>query len=90
MEIFNYYTLDECINRDTIIEKLDELLNDGKINYEIDGDILNIQDIDLEDREISEINELFEDMDVFPYLEREDDDDDDDFDNYYDEEGEDY
>ena len=89
MEIFNYYTLDECINKDAVIEKLDDLLNDGKINYEIERDILNIQDIDLDEREIEEINELFEDMDVFPYLEREDEDDQD-FDNYYDEEGEDY
>ena len=33
MKLFNYYTLDECKDRKKVFEKLDELKNEGKIEY---------------------------------------------------------
>ena len=90
MEIFNYYTLDECIDRDAVIEKLDELVSDGKMNYDIEGEIMKVEDIDLEELDIEELQQLFEENDVFPYLERDSDEDDDNYDGYYDDEEEEY
>lgn len=87
MELFEYYTLDECIDKSTVLEKLDDLKNDGKITYTIDGEILQIEDIDLEEYDIEDLKEIFEDNDVFPYLDRDsDNDDDEDYNDYYDEE----
>jgi len=87
MEMFNYYTLDECIDKSSVFEKLDLLKEDGKIVYAIDGEIIRLEDIDLEEHDIEDLQELFEQNDVFPYLDREDgQDDEDDFGNYYDEE----
>jgi len=76
MKLFNYYNIDEC--RD-----------DGKIEYEMDGlDIFKIEDIDLEESDIEDLNDLFDDEDVFPYLDNEEEEEDDD---YYDESsGDDY
>lgn len=91
MEIFNYYTLDECIDKSSVFEKLDDLKNEGKITYSVEGDVLKINDIDLEEIDIEEITEVFENNDVYPYLDREEDEDEDDgFGNYYDDEEEDY
>lgn len=86
MELFNYYSLDECIDKKSIIKKLKSLEKDGKIEYELDRDVLHINDIDLEESDIEELNELFDKNDVFPYLDKEDDDEGytDDYDGEYD------
>jgi hypothetical protein len=47
--MFNYYSLDECIDRDVVLEKLIKLKSDGKIIYSVDMDILKMEDIDLEE-----------------------------------------
>lgn len=78
MELFNYYSLDECTNKKGIVKKLKELKKEGKIEFDLDGDIFKIQDIELDDEEIEELIESFDENDIFPYLEREDDSDDDD------------
>ena len=84
MELSNtYYSLDECIDIDTVMKKLKELENAGKIEYSIDTDILKIDDIDLMDLEISSLENLFDDNDIFPYLDRYDEDEDD-LDDYFD------
>lgn len=83
-ELFKYYSLDEVINRDLIIDRLESLKKECKIELNFEGDIFKIKDIDLEESEINELIELFEENDVFPYYDREDDDDDDIWDNYYD------
>jgi len=89
MKLFNYYSIDECNNRKKIFEKLDELRDEGKIEYEMDGrDLFRIEDLDLEEDDIENLNKLFDSEDVFPYLENEDEEKDD-FDDYY-EESEDY
>lgn len=84
MKLFNYYTLDECKDRKKVFEKLDQLVDDGKIEYEMDDrDIFSIKDLDLEESDIDDVNELFDSEDVFPYLENSDEDEDEDgFDDY--------
>lgn len=75
-ELFNYYSLDEAIDKDLVINKLKNLKRDCKIELIIECDIFKIKDIDLEESEIDELIQLFEENDVFPYLDREDDEDD--------------
>jgi hypothetical protein len=82
-ELFNYYTLDEAINRDLVIEKLKSLENESKIELTFDGDIFKIKDIDLEENDIQELLILFDNNDIFPYHDK--DDEDDEYDLYNDE-----
>lgn len=78
-----YYSLDECRTRDIVVERLDKLKNSGKIDYEIDIDVLEIEDIDLEDDEIEMLEEFLDDNDVITYYDKEDEDEDD-YDDFYD------
>jgi len=39
MELFEYYNLDECIDRKSVLAKLKSLKNEGKIEYDIKGEI---------------------------------------------------
>lgn len=82
--MFNYYSLDECIDRDAVLEKLIKLKNDGKIIYSVDMDILKLEDIDLEEKDIKNLEKVFDDNDVYPYLDLngEEGDEDDGFDNF--------
>ena len=75
MELFNYYSLDECLNRKQVLNILKSFKSEGKIEYTLDQEILKIRDLDLEEEEISEICEMFDKTDVFPYLDKEDEDD---------------
>ena len=68
MELFEYYNLDECIDRKLVLSKLNELKEEGKIEYDLNGDILKIEDIDLEESEIDELANLLEENDVFEDL----------------------
>ena len=78
MELFEYYNLDECIDRKLVLSKLNELKEEGKIEYELNVDILKIEDIDLDENEIDELAELLEETDVFEDLDGASDDWDDD------------
>lgn len=71
-ELSNYYNLDECIDRRLITTKLKQLEKEGKIDFKITGDILKIEDIDLEDKDIDNLITLFEENDVFEEPEYED------------------
>ncbi len=84
MALFNYYSLDECTDKKGIVKKLKELKKEGKIEFDLDGDVFKIVDIDLEEEEVDELIESFDENDVFPYLEREDESDEEDDDMYYD------
>lgn len=75
MELFNFYNLDECINKKKVIKKLKQLEDEGKIEYSIDGEILKIDDLDLSEEEVEQVANLFDTNDVFPYHDKEDDDD---------------
>ena len=81
MELYDYYNLDECIDRKKIISTLKKLKKEGKIDYSLDGEVLRLEDIDLEEGEIEYLSELFDENDVFPNTDRDDEDDD-----YYSEE----
>lgn len=74
MNLFKYYSLEEVSNRKLVINNLKLLKTEGKINYELDGEVFRLDDIDLDETEIEELINLFEENDVFPYLDREDDD----------------
>ena len=74
MELFEYYNLDECIDRKLVLSKLNELKDEGKIEYELNVDILKIEDIDLDEAEITELADLLEENDVFEDLDRDSDD----------------
>jgi hypothetical protein len=91
MKLFKYYNIDECQDKDELFEKLNEFKSDGKIEYYMDGtQIFELEDIDLEESDITDINELFDNLDVFPYLENgSEDEDEEDYDDY-DEENDDY
>ena len=90
--MFNYYSLDECIDRDTVLERLIKLKNDGKIIYSVDMDILKLEDIDLEEKDIKNLEKVFDDNDVYPYLDLngEEGDEGDGFDNFDDDDYDDY
>lgn len=88
MELFNYYSMDECPERKVIKKRLTQLEDEGKIDFDIDGDILKISDLDLDEDEVSELIEMFDKYDVFPYPDYEEglDTDDDDYYDGFDEE----
>jgi len=88
MELFNFYRLDECSDLKKVKKKLTKLEKEGKIEYSLDSDVLKIEDLDLDEDELSEVLNLFEDNDIFPYPDYEEDDED--YDDYYDDEDEDY
>lgn len=78
MELNNYYSLDEVLDRDIIIGTLKKLKRDGKIEFNLEtGNIeyFFIEDIDLEEDELEDLLDLFDENDVYPYLEIDDDED---------------
>jgi len=88
MELFNYYSMDECPERKVIKKRLTQLEEEGRIDFDIDGDILKIKDIDLDEDEVAELVEMFYKYDVFPYPDYEEgiDDEEDDYYDGFDEE----
>jgi hypothetical protein len=71
MQLFTYYSLDECNNRDYIIKMLDQLKDDGKIDYNyVESDLIKIEDIDLSDKEIETLIDDFDNYDVIADLDR--------------------
>ena len=75
MELYDYYNLDECVDRKKVISALKKFKKEGKLDYSLDGEELHVVDIDLEDGEIEYLFELFDENDVFPDTNREEDDD---------------
>ena len=71
-ELGAIWNLDECINRRLITTKLKQFEKDGKIDFTISGDILKLEDNDLEDKDIDFLIKLFEENDVFEELDYED------------------
>ena len=85
MEDILYYSLDECIDKERVIGRLELLKISGKIYYNIDNDILEIEDIDLSEIELENLLQLLDDNDVIE-CDRDDEDDEDfygdDYDDY--------
>lgn len=84
MELYNYYSLDECPERKVIKKRLTQLEDEGKIEFEFEGDILKLTDLDLDESEVEELVEMFDKYDVFPYPDYEEGLENDDEDDYYD------
>jgi|DEB19_MinimDraft_2_1074335.scaffolds.fasta_scaffold01782_3 hypothetical protein len=78
-ELCTHYNLDECIDRKLVIDKLKSFKKEGKLEYTISGEILKVEDIDLEDSDIDYLIKLFSDNDIF-----EDEDIDEDFEDFND------
>jgi len=73
------YSLDECIDRERVVGRLELLKLAGKLYYDIEDDILEIEDLDLSDDELDKLLKLLEKNDVIEYNERENDVDKDDY-----------
>ncbi len=82
--LFTHYSLHEAIDRDLVVNKLKSLKRESKIELTFDGDIFKIKDIELEEIEINEIINLFDENDIFPYHIDEEEDDYDDYNSDYD------
>jgi hypothetical protein len=81
MELHNYYSLDEVVDRDIIIGTLKKLKRDGKIDFYIESDNIEyffIEELDIEDHELEDLLNLFDENDVYPYYDKDIDDDSDD------------
>ena len=84
MKATKIYSLDECSNQGKVIEKLDLLADDRKIDYEfIEADLIRIKDISLTIKEIKELNNFLHNNDVIEDKDYEDEEDDEDEDDSY-------
>jgi len=84
MKSTKIYSLDECSNQEKVMEKLDLLADDRKIDYEfVEADLIRIKDISLTVKEIKELNNFLHNNDVIEDKDYEDDEDDEDEDESY-------
>lgn len=69
MEIYTYYNLSECNNKKGFFVELDNLQNDGKIEYTSETiDIIKIEDIGLDDHDTHRLIHLIDQYEVIPDL----------------------
>jgi hypothetical protein len=83
-----YYSLDECYDRNVVLDRLEELQNEEMIVFEVvDSEVIKIKDIGLSEKQTKDLINFFHDNDVIDYLDYEPygDEDEDDEDDYYDE-----
>jgi hypothetical protein len=87
MELSNYYSMDECVDRKKVTTTLKKYVKEGKIEYTLDKttDVFHLQDLDLEEEDIDLLLDLFDKNDVFPYLDYDDDEEEDRYGDYDDE-----
>lgn len=69
-ELFSHYSLSECFEQEGVLKELDKLTEDGKIElyYEIRNERFKLVDLELSDKEITDLINLFYDKDVVPDL----------------------
>ena len=79
MELERWYSLDECTDRKLVLKQLKDLQKEGKIDFDLDKstDVFDIEDLDLEDSDIEGLIKLFDEHDVFTYLDKDEEDEDD-------------
>ena len=81
-----YYNLDECLDKNLILEKLDYFQGEAKIEYEeVEDNVIKITDTGLFVKEKKELLNFFKDNDVLEDLGYDDEDDfdeDDDLDDF--------
>jgi hypothetical protein len=76
-----YYSLDECYDRNVVMDYLEELQNEEMIVFEVvDSEVIKIKDIGLSEKQTKELVLFFHDNDVIDYLDYEPYDEDDDYD----------
>jgi hypothetical protein len=76
MKLHKYYSIDECNNEELLVERLESLQEDDKIEFElIDKWTLKIKDIDLTTNEEKKLVELFEELGLYDTTVDDDDDD---------------
>jgi hypothetical protein len=76
-KLFNYYSIDECTNEEKLYSELDKFVDNGALQYKLqERHILKMSDLDLTEDDIEKISNLFDALDVFPYLDLHDDEDD--------------
>ena len=81
-----YYSLDECYDRNVVLDRLEELQNEEMIVFEIiDSEVIKIKDIGLSEKQTKDLILFFHDNDVIDYVDYEPygDDDEDDEDDFY-------
>lgn len=83
MKLHKYYSIDECNNEELLIEKLETLKEEGKIEFElIDKWTLKIKDLDLTTSEEKKLIEFLDSMDLYDTTVDDDDDDDSSYEEY--------
>ena len=76
-----YYSLDECYNKNSVFDYLEDLQSEELIYFEmIDSDIIKIKDIGLSEKQIKEMVSFFDEKDVIDYPDFEEYDSEEDFD----------
>jgi ABC-type uncharacterized transport system involved in gliding motility auxiliary subunit len=83
MKLHKYYSIDECNDEQALIEKLEALKEDGKIEFELlDQWTLKIKDLDLTSNEEKKLIEFLDSMDLYDTTVDDDDDDDSSYEEY--------
>jgi hypothetical protein len=80
-----YYSLDECYQKDKVLDHLEDLQTEELIVFEIvDTELIKIKDIGLSEKQTKDLLEFFDNNDVidYEYDDYDDEDGDDDFDDY--------
>jgi len=76
MKLHKYYSIDECNNEELLLERLEFLQEDDKIEFELlDKWTLKIKDIDLTTNEEKKLVELFEELGLYETTVEDEDED---------------
>ena len=62
--MMKFYSLDECSNRDLVLEKLRVLEDDRKIEFDVISDIIKIKDIGLDINDSKNLYILFNEYNI--------------------------
>jgi hypothetical protein len=85
MKSTKFYSLDECLDQNKVLSKLDLLADDRKIDYEfVESDLIKIKDLSLTAKEMKELKQFFHDNDVLEDIDFEEEDNEDEDEDIYD------
>ena len=85
MKSTKFYSLDECLDQNKVLSKLDLLSDDRKIDYEfVESDLIKIKDLSLTTKEMKELKQFFHDNDVLEDIDFEEEDNEDEDEDIYD------
>jgi hypothetical protein len=74
-KLFTYYSTQECSNVEKVYKKLISLQDDDKIFLKIHNDeLFQIEDIELSDKELDNLLDLFDKNDIIPDLDKSEED----------------